>query len=249
MLGQLQMRGKAHAEHSLVIHAGLAEKITVVSKLVVPLPLLYTYRRCPYAMRARMALLVAQRSFNAFEISLRDKPAALLALSAKGTVPVLQLADGQVLDESWDIMRWALHGAADSGWWHLANSPENLDLLRCNDSEFKPWLDRYKYPERHGLDTVARETVRRLAVDSFLISVETRLRSQAYLGGTAPCATDLAIFPFVRQFAAVDPYWFEAQELPFLRAWLAVWLRSPLFAACMFKLDPQTPLHFKPLTA
>ena len=76
------------------------------------LPLLYTYRRCPYAMRARMALLVAKREFTAVEIVLRDKPAAMLALSPKGTVPVLQLPDGSVLDESWDIMRWALEDTA-----------------------------------------------------------------------------------------------------------------------------------------
>ncbi len=114
-----------------------------------PLPLLYTYRRCPYAMRARMAMLQANRRFLAFEIVLRDKPAALLALSPKGTVPVLQLPDGGALEESWDIMRWALESPDQEGWWSRAQSDENLDLLQRNDGDFKHHLDRYKYPERY----------------------------------------------------------------------------------------------------
>lgn len=111
------------------------------------LPLLYTYRRCPYAMRARLALLVARQPCAAFEISLRDKPAELLALSPKGTVPVLRLPDGQVLEQSWDIMRWAL--AADpEGWWGLGQSARNLDLLARNDGPFKQQLDRPLWRQR-----------------------------------------------------------------------------------------------------
>ena len=203
-------------------------------------PLLYTYRRCPYAMRARMALLVAKREFTTVEIVLRDKPAAMLALSPKGTVPVLQLPDGRVLDESWDIMRWALEDTADASWWQTAQTPENLDLLARNDGEFKHHLDRYKYPERHGLGLADREVERDSATETLLVPLEVRLQSQPYLGGATPCATDLAIFPFVRQFAAVDALWFEAQNLPALQAWLAAWLSSALFAACMVKLRAQT---------
>jgi glutathione S-transferase len=208
------------------------------------LPLLYTYRRCPYAMRARMALLVAKRDFNAFEIVLRDKPAAMLALSPKGTVPVLQLTDGRVLHESWDIMAWAWSADDSEGWWRRAQSAENLDLLQTNDGEFKRLLDRYKYPERHGLEGMNRNAPRDEAVASFLVSLEARLQSQPHLGGATPCATDLAIFPFVRQFAAVDPRWFEAQELPTVRAWLAAWVSSALFEACMVKLPLQTVFGF-----
>ena len=108
------------------------------------LPRLYTFRRCPYAMRARMALLQAGRHFEAVEVSLRAKPASLLALSPKGTVPVLQLPDGSVIEESWDIMRWALAEPDAQGWWARAQSPENLDLVRRNDGDFKRHLDRWK---------------------------------------------------------------------------------------------------------
>jgi glutathione S-transferase len=201
-------------------------------------PLLYTYRRCPYAMRARMAMLVAKRDFNAFEIVLRDKPAAMLALSPKGTVPVLRLTDGQVLEESWDIMAWAWSADDSEGWWRRAQTEENLPLLQRNDVDFKRLLDRYKYPERQGLEGVSRSAPRDEAIAHFLIPLEARLQSQPYLGGTAPCATDLAIFPFVRQFASVDSRWFDAQELPAVRTWLAAWLSSALFEACMVKLRP-----------
>jgi glutathione S-transferase len=208
------------------------------------LPLLYTYRRCPYAMRARMALWVAKRDFNAFEIVLRDKPAAMLALSPKGTVPVLQLLDGQVLDESWDIMAWAWSADDSQAWWRKAQTDENLSLLHCNDGDFKRLLDHYKYPERHASESVNRNAARDEAMATFLVPLEARLQSQRYLGGTTACATDLATFPFVRQFAAIGPHWFETQELPALRAWLAAWLNSPLFEACMVKLPPQVVLSF-----
>ena len=213
------------------------------SPLPLPLPLLYSYRRCPYAMRARMALLQAQRHFLAFEVDLRDKPATLLALSPKGTVPVLQLPDGQVLDESWHIMGWALLPDPE-GWWARAQTPENLDLLRRNDGEFKHHLDRYKYPERFPGEVSSRETQRSLAVATGLVALEARLRLQPYLGGATPCATDLAIFPFVRQFAAVEPAWFADQALPALQHWLAHWLASSLFLACMAKLPGQTVTAF-----
>jgi glutathione S-transferase len=221
-----------------------------------PLPLLYTYRRCPYAMRARMALLVAKRRFNAYEIVLRDKPAAMLALSPKGTVPLLLLDDGQVLDESWDIMRWALDTQADTdtdsdshadttqSWWRLAQTAQNLDLLQRNDGEFKRLLDRYKYPERHASAGVTRNITRAEAVASFLDPLEARLQSHAYLGGATPCATDLAVFPFVRQFAAVEPHWFASLAPPAVRAWLAAWLNKPLFEACMLKLPAESVLNF-----
>lgn len=190
-------------------------------------------------MRARMAMLQAGKAFRVVEVSLRDKPPAMLALSPKGTVPVLQLPDGQVLEESWDIMRWAWLGEDPEGWWSRAQSAENLALLRCNDGEFKRYLDRYKYPDRYPEETQSRETLRLHAISVFLLPLESRLKSQPCLGGTAPCATDLAIFPFVRQFAAVGPEWFGGQTLPALQAWLTGWLESRLFEVCMTKLSPQ----------
>ena len=245
---------------------------------LLPLPFLYTYRRCPYAMRARMALWVAKRDFHAHEIDLRNKPAAMLALSPKGTVPVLRLVDGRVLDESWDIMRWALdthththtHTHDDikttQPWWQLAQSAQNLALLHCNDGEFKRHLDRYKYPQREALNAVGRaaagevacevahdlardvardvasdatrNAARDAAVAALLNPLEAALRSQLFLGGSQACATDLAIFPFVRQFATVDAPWFQSLPLPMVQAWLSAWLGSGVFAACMAKLPP-----------
>ncbi|HEY1090011.1 MAG TPA: glutathione S-transferase [Burkholderiaceae bacterium] len=211
-----------------------------------PPPLLYSYRRCPYAMRARMALLQAGCTFDVFEISLRDKPPALLSLSPKGTVPVLHLPDGQVLEQSWDIMRWALESEDKQGWWTKAQSTENLDLLSRNDGAFKQHLDRYKYPDRYP--EASRDAQRAQAVAALLLPLQQRLQAQPYLGGDTPCATDLAIFPFVRQFAAIEPAWFASQPWPALQSWLVAWLSSALFEACMVKLASQTVSTF-PLLA
>lgn len=212
-----------------------------------PLPLLFSYRRCPYAMRARMALLQAGVAFQAVEIVLRDKPAELLRLSPKGTVPVLRLSDGSVLEESLDIMRWALAARDHEGWWRRAQSVDNLALLRINDGAFKQLLDRYKYPERYPTATQPREAARSEAVQGLLDPLERRLQAQAHLGGDTPCATDLAIFPFVRQFAAVEPGWFSQQGLPALQAWLAAWTDSELFSVCMTKLPSQVTTDFPSL--
>lgn len=205
-------------------------------------PLLYSYRRCPYAMRARMALLVAGIEFDAHEIVLRDKPAEMLALSPKGTVPVLALPGGEVLEQSLDIMRWAfsMHDPAD--WWARAQSPANLALLSACDGPFKHHLDRTKYPER--FEDADPAWHRAQAIDVLLRPLEERLQQAAQLGGDRPCATDLAIFPFVRQFAAVDPDWFAQQSLPALKAWLAGWLSHPLFTAAMAKLPSGQTVRF-----
>lgn len=199
-------------------------------------PLLYTYRRCPYAMRARLALLQAGVAFDAFEIVLRDKPAEMLALSPKGTVPVLRLPDGQVQEQSLDIVRWAFLETGDvDGWWARAQSTTNLALLSACDGGFKHHLDRYKYPERFdGVESKVQQ--RAQAVDVLLRSLDAQLQRTGQLGGHAPCAADIAIFPFVRQFAAVDPAWFEALPLPALKDWLHGWLSTTLFNTAMTKL-------------
>jgi len=211
---------------------------------VSQLPRLYTFRRCPYAMRARMALLQAGRDFEAVEVSLRDKPASLLALSPKATVPVLHLPDGSVIEESWDIMRWALTAPHAQGWWARAQSPENLDLVQRNDGDFKHHLDRWKYPQRYASETLTPDMHRDKALDVLLRPLEARLRNAPSLGGATPCATDLAVMPFVRQFAAVDPVWFETLDLPSVRSWLNGWLVNPLFAACMHKLPAEGACRF-----
>ncbi|MBW0168652.1 MAG: glutathione S-transferase [Hydrogenophaga sp.] len=211
--------------------------------ICTPLPLLYSYRRCPYAMRARMALLVAGMAFDAHDIVLRDKPAALLALSPKGTVPVLVLPDGTVLEQSLDIMQWAFQQRDPEGWWARAQSPQNLALLSVCDGAFKHQLDRYKYPERFdGVGHRARP--RDAAVEALLVPLDARLQRHGQLGGATPCATDLALFPFVRQFAAVEPGWFASLPLPALQAWLAGWLAHPLFEAAMVKLPSGQTVRF-----
>ena len=198
-----------------------------------PTPRLYTFRRCPYAMRARLALLQAGRNFEAVEVILRDKPASLLALSPKATVPVLHLPDGSVIDESWDIMRWALTAPDPQGWWARAQSSANLELVQRNDGDFKRHLDRWKYPQREPSDRLSPAAHRDAAIAALLQPLEARLRHAPCLGGATPCATDLAVLPFVRQFAAVDPGWFAAQNLLAVQSWLRGWLASPLFITCM----------------
>ena len=206
---------------------------------VIPRPLLFTYRRCPYAMRARMALLWAGRTFDAWEIVLRDKPPALREASPKATVPVLLLEDGSVLEQSLDIMQWALTDGDSSGAWARGQSSRNQALLAANDGVFKVWLDRYKYPQRSP--DWPPDQSRAQAVAVLLEPLEQALQSDLYLGGTQPCATDWALFPFVRQFRAVDADWFDAQPWSATHRWLAHWLESPLFLTSMQKLPVNQP--------
>ena len=204
-------------------------------KVSAMIPILFTYRRCPYAMRARMALLLAGVIYQAQEVSLRDKPPAMLALSPKGTVPVLLLPTGEVLEQSMDIMRWAFEQTGDSeGWWARAQTSVNQQLWSVCDADFKRHLDRYKYPQRYS-DALGAEHHAGQAIAVFLQPLETLLQTKPQLGGATPCAADIGMFPFVRQFAAVQPTWFEALPLPAVKAWLAGWLAHPLFAKAMFK--------------
>ena len=186
-------------------------------------------------MRARMALLQAVVTYQTHEVSLRDKPPAMLAVSPKGTVPVLVLPNGAVLEQSLDIMRWAFEqsGDLDHGWAR-SQTPTNVALQQACDGPFKHHLDRYKYPQRFA-DAMMREHHFQQAVAVLLEPLEQELHIQPQLGGVSPCAADIGIFPFVRQFAAVDPEWFEALPLPAVKAWLAGWLGSGLFAEAMKK--------------
>lgn len=189
-----------------------------------------------------MALLVSGTAFDVFEVVLRDKPAQLLALSPKGTVPVLRLPDGSVLEQSWDIMRWALAPQDPQGWWSRAHSAENQHVLAVNDGVFKHHLDRYKYPERFA--DPDRTFHREQALQTLLLPLEARLHLQPYLGGDAPCAIDIAVFPFIRQFAAVEPIWLLRLGLEATHAWLSRWLASPLFDAYMRKTPSQVVTAF-----
>ena len=205
------------------------------------LPILYSFRRCPYAMRARMAVAVSGVHVELREVVLRDKPPEMLEASPKGTVPVLVLRDGRVLEQSLDIMRWALVQSDPKGW--LAHHDQNLVL--ATDGPFKQALDRYKYPHRYGLSD---GSAHRDAALMYLGDLNDRLAGAPYLGGAQSAFTDRAIFPFVRQFAATDATWFAALPLPALQSWLSVLVGSDLFAAIMHRY-PQwkagdTPVHF-----
>lgn len=202
-----------------------------------PLPVLFSFRRCPYAMRARMALLIAEVQCELREVDLKDKPAQMLEVSPKGTVPVLLFADGSVLEESLDIMLWAFSQSDIPAWLHptAAHLDDMLELIGRNDSEFKRHLDRYKYPERYP-DEKAKPLRHRAAACIFLIELEDLLEDNAFLFGPHPSLADIAIFPFVRQFAATDPDWFASFESPRLHVWLAGWQNSDLFADTMHRL-------------
>jgi glutathione S-transferase len=192
-------------------------------------PILYSFRRCPYAMRARLALAVSGIDCEVREVKLRAKPAAMLAASPKGTVPLLVLPNDEVIDESIDIMRWALAVNDPEGW--LAG--DDRALIAANDGPFKAHLDRYKYPERFVADGIDH----RAAGVAMLDALEARLVRSAYLCGERRALTDAAIMPFVRQFAAVDREWFDGLPLPGVQRWLDAWLGSELFEAVMVRRE------------
>ena len=193
-------------------------------------PILYSFRRCPYAMRARLALAVSGVRHERREVKLAAKPAEMLEASPKGTVPVLVLPDGTVIDESLDIMHWALRRHDPEGWLERHDPA----LIAANDGPFKHDLDRYKYPERHGSDAAAH----RASALEFLGALNERLANQDNLCGASAGLTDAAIFPFVRQFAAVEPEWFNAKPWPNLKGWLARHLASARFSAIMERHAP-----------
>ena len=196
-------------------------------------PILYSFRRCPYAMRARMALLVSGTICIIREVKLSQKPEALIAASPKATVPVIVLPDGGVIEESLAVMRWALARNDPEDW--LAR--EDRALIEANDGPFKHHLDRYKYPERHASDPAEH----RAAGLALLAVLEARLAGRRNLCGDARGITDVAIFPFVRQFAETDRAWFDVQPFPRLQAWLRHHLQSSLFTDIMVRLDPWRP--------
>jgi UPF0176 protein len=197
------------------------------------LPVLYSFRRCPYAIRARLALKQSQVPYALREVALRDKPAEMLALSPKGTVPVLHLPDGRVLEQSLDIMHWALAQHDPDGWLTQAPPDAVQALIDLNDLQFKPLLDRYKYPERHPQHTQA--AWREQAVALMLAPLDQRLRISRHLLSEHISLADMALLPFVRQFAQVDQAWWDDAELPALRQWLHALLGSALFQAVMAK--------------
>ena len=200
--------------------------------MTADLPILYTFRRCPYAMRARWALQAAGVAVAMREIVLRDKPPAMLAASPKGTVPVLVLQDGRVIEQSLDIMLHALRANDPDGW--LAPTQGTLDdmlaLIGRNDGFFKQALDRCKYPERYTAEEVNQAQTDAI---TWLAALDEQLADSGYLFGLNPSLADMALRPFVRQFARIDEAQWAEQPWPHLQDWLQRWIDSALFAEIM----------------
>ena len=194
--------------------------------------ILYSFRRCPYAMRTRMAVQKSGIKLDLREIELGNKPKHMLDISPKGTVPVLQISDDKVLEESLDIMRWALCQNDPDNW--LIETNESRALITQNDGAFKRALDRYKYSDQFSEDV-------RDARDNGLVFLQTlnaHLEISPQLGGSTITITDIAIFPFIRQFMCVDRDWSDKLPLPALHKWLVQHLQSLLFKTIMEKYKP-----------
>ena len=195
------------------------------------LPVLYSFRRCPYAMRARMTLRCASITVELREVFLAAKPHEMLNLSSKGTVPVLNLAD-QVIDESIDVMHWALQQSDPESWLREDLKCQTNALVEENDGSFKSHLDHYKYWDRYPAESQSHY---RQQAEAFLSKLESLLEANQFLLADQPTFADIAIFPFIRQFAFVDKAWFDQGPYKHLQRWLAHFLESPLFLLSMNK--------------
>ncbi|AZG73698.1 glutathione S-transferase [Shewanella livingstonensis] len=205
--------------------------------------ILYTFRRCPYAMRARIGLHLSQLNPLVREIELKHKPTEMLAISAKGTVPVFVTADNQVISESIDIMRYALtqHPVLETDYLtadeyrlllYWLDKPATISLIHANDDDFKPWLDKYKYADRYPQHN---QLWYRQHAEQFIQLLENTLQQHKYLCTDSPTLADFAIFPFIRQFANVEPIWFNSTPYPKVNVWLTTLINSPLFNQTMYK--------------
>jgi glutathione S-transferase len=200
-------------------------------------PILYSFRRCPYAMRARLAIAVSGIQVELREILLKDKPQAMLNVSPKGTVPVLITADDSVIDESNDIMIWALQQSDPDHWLSDDAKQQQITaaLISKNDQGFKHFLDRYKYADRFPENT---ELYYRQQAELTLSDLEQKLSLSPYLLSDRLTLADMALLPFIRQFAFVDKAWFDEAPYPKIQAWLDQFINTPLFDNMMVKLTP-----------
>lgn len=212
------------------------------------LPILYSLQHCPYAMRARLGLLMAQQQVLLRAITMKNKPEDMLALSPKGTVPVLVLNHPSlnsthvasndepiIIDESLDIMIWALQQNDPQDLLHKDNPSDfidTIDLIRRNDKEFKPQLEIYKKAKRFRLNNVLEE---RKKCELFIAELEQKLATNKYLIGQKPGLIDYALLPFVRQFSRVHRSWFVQAPYPNLRIWLETHMQSLLYSKAMAK--------------
>ena len=203
-------------------------------KLKNNLPILYSFRRCPYAMRARMAIHISSQKCEIREVLLRDKPPSMLEYSSKGTVPVLVLQSGEVIDESLDVIDWALNLNDPDNWQRSKNNEKTKELIKINDGEFKYHLDRYKYSKRY--DNEDPEFHRKKCL-SFIEKVNSELQNSKYIFDDEISYIDISLLPFIRQFRIADNEWFD--ELPYenVKSWLSNFLNSELLKSIMSKYD------------
>jgi len=199
--------------------------------------ILYSFRRCPYAIRARLAILTSGINVEIREVTLNDKPPALLRISSKATVPVLITADERIIDESIDIMNWALNQSDPEKWLPSDTKEEQLtsELTYVNDQTFKHFLDRYKYSDRYPENS---ELYYRQQAELTLINLEYNLTQNIYLVSNRLTMVDVALLPFIRQFALVNKAWFDVAPYPKIQAWLEKFITSELFNSSMVKLAP-----------
>lgn len=210
------------------------------------LPVLYSFRRCPYAMRARLALVAAGVKVEIRELVLRAKPAHMLDISPKGTVPVLWLQDGTVIDESLDVMRWSVSQSFPSDWLVLNDAQQQQcdEWITLLDGEFKCNLDRYKYPHRYHTETYTCDPLEHRAMCETILAQwnDVLERNGPFLFGGNPSFADYAILPFVRQFRIADEAWFDSSNgLNALKVWLGLFLASNILEQAMIKLQPWQP--------
>ena len=198
------------------------------------LPILYSFRRCPYAMRARMAIHISGQKCELREVLLRDKPPSMLEYSAKGTVPVLILQDGKVIDESLDVIDWALNLNDPDDWQRSKNKEKTKELIKINDGEFKYHLDRYKYSKRY--DNEDPEFHRKKCL-KFIESINNELNNSEYIFDDNISYADIVLLPFIRQFRIADIEWFDSLPYDNLKKWLSSFLNSSLLNSIMKKYD------------
>ena len=198
------------------------------------LPILYSFRRCPYAMRARMAIHISGQKCELREVLLRDKPTSMLEYSPKGTVPVLILQNGNVIDESLDVIDWALNLNDPDDWQRSKDTKKTKELISINDGEFKYHLDRYKYSKRY--DNEDPEFHRKKCL-KFIESVNNELNNSKYIFDDNISYADIVLLPFIRQFRIADMEWFDSLPYDNLKEWLSSFLNSPLLNSIMKKYD------------
>ena len=198
------------------------------------LPILYSFRRCPYAMRARMAIYISGQKCELREVLLRDKPPSMLEYSPKGTVPVLILQDGNVIDESLDVIDWALNLNDPDDWQRSKDTKKTKELIKINDGEFKYHLDRYKYSKRY--DNEDPEFHRKKCL-KFIESLNNELNNSKYIFDNNISYVDIVLLPFIRQFRIADMEWFDSLPYDNIKVWLSKFLDSFLLNIIMKKYD------------